>query len=154
MSSTLKLLYKTVTSNFRLFCFTIAFFSIVHEVIAQLPVAKNGKFVTVKGLKIYYEESGQGMTLLILHNFFSSATAYQPLITEFSMHYRVIAIDLPNHGRSDYMDTADFYLHKKAAEYIIGALDVLKIDSLYVIGASSGLFTLPCTYMVQVIGVC
>jgi len=138
MINILKLLSKAITSNFRMFYFTILFFSCVHEVNAQEPVAKNGKFVTVKGLKIYYEESGEGMTLLILHNFFSSATQYQPLITEFSKYYRVIAIDLPGHGRSDYMDTTDVYLHKKAAEYIIGVLDILRIDSIHVLGASSG----------------
>ena len=128
------------TTYFRMIYFTIVFFSIVHGVSAQEAVANNGKFVTVKGLKLYYEESGEGMPLLLLHNFFSSASEWQPITTEFSRRYRVIAVDLPGHNRSDYMDTTNVYLHEKAAEYMIGLLDALKIDSLYVIGASSGGF--------------
>jgi pimeloyl-ACP methyl ester carboxylesterase len=38
------------------------------------------------------------------------------------------------------MDTTDVYLHKKAAEYIMGLLDSLHIDSINVLGASSGGF--------------
>jgi pimeloyl-ACP methyl ester carboxylesterase len=38
------------------------------------------------------------------------------------------------------MDTTNVYLHKRAAEYIIGLLDVLKLDSVNMIGASSGGF--------------
>lgn len=139
MNRILKSLHKMKTAYFRMFYFTIVFFSIV-QVSAQEPVANNGKFVTVKGLKLYYEESGEGMPLLLLHNFFSSASVWQPLTTEFSKRYRVIAVDLPGHGRSDYMDTTNVYLHEEAAEYIVGLLDALKIDSLYVIGASSGGF--------------
>lgn len=38
------------------------------------------------------------------------------------------------------MDTTDIYLHKRAAEYILAALDSLHIDSINVIGSSSGAF--------------
>lgn len=47
---------------------------------------------------------------------------------------------MPGHGRSDYMDTTNVYLHKKAAEYIIGLLDQLSIDSTHIMGISSGGF--------------
>jgi hypothetical protein len=36
---------------------------------AQLPSAANGKFATVNGKKIYYEEYGSGMPLLLFHGF-------------------------------------------------------------------------------------
>jgi len=36
------------------------------------------------------------------------------------------------------MDTTKVFLHKKATEYIIGLVDFLKLDSVYLIGASSG----------------
>ena len=107
---------------------------------AQEPVAPNGKFVTVKGLKLYYEETGKGMPLLLMSGFGRTASDWRPYTPELSKYFRVIALDIPGHGRSDYMDTTDVYLHKRAAEYIIGLLDSLHIDSVNVLGASSGGF--------------
>src|SRR5688572_29572675 len=105
---------------------------------AQEAVSSNGKFTTINGLKIYYEESGQGMPVILLHHFFATASMWKTYVPELAKKYRVIALDLPGHGRSDYMDTTKVFLHKKATEYIIGLIDFLKLDSCYVIGASSG----------------
>ncbi len=121
------------------FCFIITLL-INSEIKAQEPIAPNGKFVTVKGLKIYYEDTGKGMPLLLLHGFGRTASDWKPFAPELAKYYRVITIDLPGHGRSDYMDTTDVYLHKRAAEYIIGLLDALHIDSVNIMGASSGGF--------------
>jgi pimeloyl-ACP methyl ester carboxylesterase len=129
---------KTLSFFFSL-CLAI-YLLIAGEIRAQEPVAANGKFVTVKGLKIYYEESGNGMPLVLLHGFGRTSSDWKPSISELSKYYRVIAIDLPGHGRSDFMDTTDVYLHKKAAEYLIWLLDTLKIDSTHIMGISSGGF--------------
>lgn len=107
---------------------------------AQEAIAQNGHFITVNGLKLYYEETGKGMPLLLLHGFGGTASDLHPYIAELSKTYRVIAIDLPGHGRSDYMDTTNIYLHKRAAEYILAMLDSLHINSIDVMGHSSGGF--------------
>ena len=130
---------KKVCSNYFAICLIIAQFIIINSGInAQEPAAPAGKFATVKGLKIYYEDTGKGMPLLLLHGFTGISSQWESFIPEFSKSYRVIAVDLPGHGRSDYMDTTDSYSHKRAAEYILALLNELHIDSLYVIGASSG----------------
>jgi pimeloyl-ACP methyl ester carboxylesterase len=124
-------------------CFTSCFILtqlINSEINAQEAVSPNGKFATVKGVKIYYEDTGKGMPLILLHGFTGTASVWKPFIPQFSKFYRVIAIDLPGHGRSDYMDTTNVYLHKRAAEYILGVLDKLQIDSADVMGISSGGF--------------
>lgn len=120
-------------------CICIAFIPATQ---AQPAPASNGHFITANGLKLYYEESGQGTPLLLLHGFGRTASDwnYGNVTKELSKHYRVIAIDLPGHGRSDYMDTTNVYMHKKAAEYILAALDAIHIDSVYVVGHSSGAF--------------
>jgi len=129
-----KLLYFCFSS-----CFIIALL-INSGIKAQEPIAPNGKLVTVKGLKIYYEDTGRGMPLLLLHGFGRTASDWKSFSPELAKHYRVITVDLPGHGRSDYMDTTDVYLHKRAAEYIIGLLEALHIDSVNVMGISSGGF--------------
>jgi pimeloyl-ACP methyl ester carboxylesterase len=129
---------KKIRTNYCAISFIIAQFIINSGTNAQEPVAPTGKFATVKDLKIYYEDTGRGMPLLLLHGFTGTCSQWKAFIPEFSKSYRVIAIDLPGHGRSDYMDTTEVYSHKRAAEYIIALFDELKIDSLYVIGGSSG----------------
>ncbi len=122
------------------FCFIITHCVFISEINAQVPVTQNGKFATVNGLRLYYEDTGKGMPLILLHGFTGTAAIWKPFIPQFAKSYRVIAIDLPGHGRSDYMDTTEVYLHKRAAEYILGLLNQLDIDSANVMGISSGGF--------------
>jgi pimeloyl-ACP methyl ester carboxylesterase len=128
--------------NIRIYCRAVCFIIVqvifISQINAQEPIALNGKFVTVKGCKIYYEETGKGVPLLLLHGFFRTSSYWKDFVLDFSKTYRVIAVDLPGHGRSDYMDTSEIYSHKMAAEYIMAFLDALHIDSTYVMGASSG----------------
>jgi pimeloyl-ACP methyl ester carboxylesterase len=116
----------------------IFIFFVVSNGTAQEAVSSNGKFATINGLKIYYEESGKGTPVILLHHFFATASQWKTYVPELAKKYRVIVVDLPGHGRSDYMDTTKVFLHKKATEYIIGLIDFLKLDSVYLIGASSG----------------
>lgn len=126
---------KTIKTLIVLFALSMSFDSL-----AQLSVKPNGKFATINGLKLYYEETGKGTPLILMHHFFATTTQWDAYVPELSKKYRVINIDLPGHGRSDYMDTTKVYLHERAAEYIIGLIDQLKLDSVYFMGASSGSF--------------
>jgi pimeloyl-ACP methyl ester carboxylesterase len=74
----------------------------------------------------------------LLHTFFGTVEQWEDYTQELSKSFKVITIDLPGHGRSDYMDTTDIYDNKKAAKYIIGLLKELRIDTAYFWGASSG----------------
>ena len=116
----------------------VCLFFVLTEVQAQESVSPNGKFATINGVTLYYEESGKGMAVILLHNFFATASRWKTYVPELAKTYRVIAVDLPGHGRSDYMDTTEVFLHKKATEYIIGLIDFLKLDSVNLMGASSG----------------
>src|SRR5688572_223319 len=130
---------KILSSFFSAGSLILAFLVTTH-IKAQRPIGANGKFATIKNVKLYYEDTGRGMPLLLLHGFGRTAADWDLFITELSKYQRVIAIDLPGHGRSDFMDTTDVYLHKRAAEYIIGLLDELHIDSVDIMGISSGGF--------------
>jgi pimeloyl-ACP methyl ester carboxylesterase len=126
----MKLKYRT--------CFVFAFLLSLFSVNAQLAVSANGRFVDANGVKIYYEESGSGAPLLLLHGFGRSGEDWKPYIAELSKSNKVICIDLPGHGRSDLMDTTEIYLHKQAANIIITFLKLLKLDTVNIIGFSSG----------------
>ena len=95
------------------FCFIIACFIISSGTHAQEPVAPSRKLATVKGLRIYYEDTGKGTPLILLHGFTGTSSMWKPFIPTFAKFYRVISIDLPGHGRSDYIDTTEVYSQKK-----------------------------------------
>ncbi len=107
---------------------------------AQLPTAANGKFRKVEGVNLYYEESGKGPTLLLLHGFGETLETWKPYLADLAKFNRVIAVDLPGHGRSSMLDSSNIYLHKQAANVLLSFLDALKLDTVNVMGFSSGAF--------------
>lgn len=105
---------------------------------AQETVALNGKFVTVNGAKIYYEEYGQGEPLILLHGFGRTLADWKPYISEFSKNYHVIAWDMRGHGRSTNPDTSKVFLHATAAKDLLALLEKLNLKNVKAIGHSSG----------------
>ncbi|MGC3946218.1 MAG: alpha/beta hydrolase [Chryseolinea sp.] len=109
---------------------------------AQEATATNGKFVNVNGCKIYYEETGQGEPLLLLHGFGQTASYWRTFTPEFSKKYRVIAWDMRGHGRSTNPDTTIAFLHANVARDLLAFIDALHLDKVKAIGLSSGAITL------------
>ena len=97
--------------------------------------SNNGKYLTIHGTKIYYEEYGSGTPLLLLHQGLGSIENLSDIIPELSRHFRVIAPDAPGHGRSEQADSLSGAL---LAEYGSALIDQLQLDSAYVMGWSMG----------------
>lgn len=109
----------------------------------QVKVNPNGKFFNYNGTKIYFEDTGNGEPLLLLHNFINTADSWKPYVAAYSKQFRTIAVDMMGHGRSDIYkrDPLDFR-HGDYADVIIALLDDLKVNEVNAIGASSGGTTL------------
>ncbi len=98
--------------------------------------SNNGRYVEIYGNKIYYEEYGEGIPLLLLHGgLIGSIAHYKQVIPEYAKEFRVIAIDSPGHGRSELPDSLSYQL---LADYFSQFIDVLELDSVYIIGWSDG----------------
>src|SRR5215203_808876 len=95
-----------------------------------------GKYLTIRGTKVYYEEYGKGIPLLLLHGGFGNIADFQKCTPGLSKHFRVIMPDAPGLGRSEFPDSSLSY-HLMASYYSL-MIDQLKLDSLYVIGWSDG----------------
>lgn len=109
----------------------------------QVQPNPNGHFFDYKGTKIYYEDTGSGEPLLLLHNFFNTADCWQPYIEAYTKQFRTIAVDMMGHGRSDIYHKDDLtFRHGEYAKMIFALLDSLKLDKVSGIGASSGGSTL------------
>ena len=117
-----------------MFCFTAY---------GQVKVNPNGKFFNYNGIKIYYEDTGNGEPLLLLHNFFNTADSWKPYMEVYAKQFRTIAVDMMGHGRSDIYKKDDFnFRHGDYAKIILALLDSLKLNEVNAIGASSGGMTL------------
>lgn len=93
---------------------------------------------------IYFEEAGQGIPLLCLHTAGSDGRQYRALLrdSEITSRFRVIAFDLPWHGKSSppagferelYLLTTERYM-----EIVIAVTRALQLDRPVVMGCSIG----------------
>ncbi len=97
--------------------------------------SNSGKYITIYKSRIYYEEYGKGIPLLMLHGGAGSIQDFQKVLPELSKHYHIIAPDSPGHGRSEQADSLGYQL---MANYFSKFIDALKLDSVYIIGWSDG----------------
>ena len=67
----------------------------------KTPQAES-RFAKLDGARVHYVNYGKGDDALVLiHGWTQSIDAWRDQIPEFAKHYRVIALDLPGHGKSD-----------------------------------------------------
>jgi pimeloyl-ACP methyl ester carboxylesterase len=94
-------------------------------------------YATVNGINIYYEIYGDGQPLVLLHGGGSTIqTTFGNLIPFLANKYRVIAIDLQNHGRSGYrMEPQTF---SQDADDVAAVLQHLGINKASFFGFSNG----------------
>src|SRR5580658_1217723 len=89
--------------------------------IFQLPAHAQGKerpvkyptfyrTIQVDGLSIFYREAGpkDAPTLLLLHGLPSSSRMFEPLFSQLSGRYHLVAPDYPGFGHSDWPDPKKF----------------------------------------------
>lgn len=97
--------------------------------------SSNGKYLSIFNTKIYYEEYGKGVPLILLEGGMGSISDFSLCILELSKHFHVIAPDMPGQGRSQLADSMSYQL---LADYISKMIDLLRLDSAYVMGWSDG----------------
>ena len=88
------------------------------------------------GATLYYEVTGQGLPLVLLHGNGEDSTYFEHQVPVFSQFYQVIAIDTRAHGRSTRGNAPlDFYLF---ADDVIAVLDDLGLQKAHILGFSDG----------------
>ncbi len=95
-----------------------------------------GKYYNIRGFKMYAEVYGQGQPLLFIHGNGGSINNFTKQIPYFSKKYKVIVADSRAQGKS--IDPADSLTYEMMADDYAALLDVMKIDSAYVVGWSDG----------------
>src|SRR5919201_1705281 len=90
------------------------------------------------GISLYYEETGQGLPLVFVHEFAGEWRSWHPQIRFFSRRYRTIAYNARGYPPSDVPDDVKAYSQDQATDDIRGLLDALKIDRAHICGLSMG----------------
>lgn len=100
----------------------------------------NSTFLNWKGTEIHYTEDGSGFPILMIHGFGGSNWDFYVLDSLLRNHYRVIRVDLPGFGLSDYPqdEAARQQVYETYNDYFSFLLDTLHLDSLFVVGNSLG----------------
>lgn len=90
----------------------------------------------VNGIRIYYEITGEGEYLLLIHGLGSSTRDWEEQVPVFSQKFKVISIDLRGHGKTDKPKGP--YNMEMFAKDIADLLNKLGINSTHILGISLG----------------
>ncbi len=101
-------------------------------------------FANINGLNIYYEQHGEGETIMLLHHGFGCTRMWKdiwPALT--AAGYRVVLYDRRGYGRSEPgFDFPEFYVSDRFRPDSVLELDALRsmlsLDSFHLIGQCEG----------------
>ncbi len=93
--------------------------------------------ILINGLNHYYEQSGEGPSLVFIHGAFADARIWEPQWRHFSSHYQVLRYDLRGHGRTGVSDLLRYSM-ATFADDLASLMEALKIDSAIICGLSWG----------------
>jgi pimeloyl-ACP methyl ester carboxylesterase len=94
--------------------------------------------VPVNGVRLHYEEAGQGVPLVFVHEFAGEAESWHLQVRFFARRYRTIAFNARGYPPSDVPTVPSAYSQDQAVDDIRGLLDALGIDRAHVCGLSMG----------------
>lgn len=86
-------------------------------------------------MKLHYRELGEGKPMMILHGLFGFSDNWQTHAKKLAEYYRVILVDLRNHGHSDWSDDFSYDL---MAQDVYELSQDLELEDLILIGHSMG----------------
>src|SRR5213083_2238583 len=95
-----------------------------------------GHRVQVNGMRMYYEVSGSGEPLIVLHGAYMNIPTMGAIIPELAKTHRVYALELQGHGRTTDIDRPITY--PNLADDVAAFMDVVGLKKADVFGYSMG----------------
>jgi aminoacrylate hydrolase len=90
----------------------------------------------LRDCELHYEEYGEGPPLLLVAGLGGTGNYWEPQISAFSKHFRVIVHDHRGTGQSTHSDIV--YSVEQMTADVIGLMDVLGIEQAHLLGHSTG----------------
>src|SRR5688572_20674431 len=82
--------------------------------------------VPVNGMEMYYEASGEGDPLIVLHGAYMTIPDMGGIIPKLAETHRVIAVEFQGHGRTNDIDRPITY--PNLADDVAAFMDAMKIQ--------------------------
>jgi pimeloyl-ACP methyl ester carboxylesterase len=95
-------------------------------------------YCMVDDTKIYYEEEGQGETMLLVHGAAQDTLSWRFVVPFLSKKYRTVAVDLPGHGKSMRRGDGPVKSLEEYALFLNAFIDALKLGKVIIVGHSMG----------------
>ncbi|HEY2597882.1 MAG TPA: alpha/beta hydrolase [Candidatus Dormibacteraeota bacterium] len=92
------------------------------------------------GVSLYYEEQGQGLPLLFVHEFAGDHRSWAPQVKRFASEYRCLTYAARGYPPSGVPTRLDAYSQAHAVADAIAVLDAAGADTAHVVGLSMGGF--------------
>jgi pimeloyl-ACP methyl ester carboxylesterase len=103
---------------------------------ATFANAQTGNRVTVNGVRLYYEVSGAGDPLIVLHGAYMNIPTMGAIIPQLARTHKVYALELQGHGRTTDIDRPITY--QNLADDVAAFMDAVGVPKADVFGYSMG----------------
>src|SRR3989441_5034670 len=101
------------------------------------PVAfGDSMHLQIRNSRVYYETSGGGEPLLLLHGGFGTVEDFASQAPVLAKHFKVVAFERPGHGHT--ADTAEPFSFDTMAAYTVDFIEALKLGATNLVGWSDG----------------
>ena len=100
-----------------------------------MPYAK-----TPDGVQLHYEESGEGQTIVFVHEFAGDHRSWEAQMRYFSRRYHCVAYSARGYTPSDIPSKGSMYSQDHARKDILAILDHLDVEKGHIVGLSMGGF--------------
>lgn len=105
-------------------------------VLSPGAAAAAGQRVKVNGMQLYYEVSGRGEPLIVLHGAYMNIPGMGAIIPKLARTHRVYALELQGHGRTTDVDRPITY--PNLADDVAAFMDAVGLEKADVFGYSMG----------------
>jgi len=102
----------------------------------QAMTARNANYVDVEGVRTYYEKTGTGEPLILLHGGLCTAETFDAQTSVLAEQFCVYVPERFGHGRTPDIDGAITY--ENMAQHTIALMEALGIESAHLAGWSDG----------------
>jgi len=95
---------------------------------------------TDDGVRLYFEETGSGLPVILVHEFAGDLRSYEQQMRHFGKRYRTIAYNARGFPPSDVPEQVASYSQARAADDILAVLDHIGAEKAHIVGLSMGGF--------------
>lgn len=101
--------------------------------------AQSGQTVPVNGMDMYYEVSGEGEPLIVLHGAYMNIPTMGAIVPKLAQTHKVYAIEFQGHGRTADIDRPITY--PNLADDVAAFMDAVGVEKADIFGYSMGAAT-------------